>query len=142
MSNQRVEGGDWVWRAGQKDVEPRKQPKKPPRNRRRRKNEEECLSLRKRFIFFLTMVGIFVTCFLYTLLQQENALKRFVFRFIDERRQRVMKKWTSIFLALALLAVFSLGCAGTSKDTKIKCPKCGAVFTIDEGLAEIQKKGY
>jgi len=25
---------------------------------------------------------------------------------------------------------------------KIKCPKCGAVFTVDEGLAEIQKKGY
>jgi hypothetical protein len=88
------------------------------------------------------MGGIFVTCFLYTVLQQENALKRFVFRFIDERRQRVMKKWVSIFLALALLAVFSFGCAGVAKDTKIKCPKCGAVFTIDEGLAEIQKKGY
>jgi len=53
-----------------------------------------------------------------------------------------MKKWMSIFLALALLAVFSLGCAGASKDTKIKCPKCGAIFTIDEGLAEVQKKGY
>ena len=52
-----------------------------------------------------------------------------------------MKKWVSLFLALALLAVFSFGCAGVSKDTKIKCPKCGAVFTIDEGLAEMQKKG-
>ncbi len=53
-----------------------------------------------------------------------------------------MRKWVSIFLALALLAVFSFGCAGVARDTKIKCPKCGAVFTIDEGLAEIQKKGY
>ena len=53
-----------------------------------------------------------------------------------------MKKWVSIFLALAILAVFSFGCAGIDKQTKIKCPKCGAVFTIDEGLAEIQKKGF
>ena len=53
-----------------------------------------------------------------------------------------MKRVMSIFLALAALTVFSLGCSGVAKDTKIKCPKCGAVFTVDEGLAEIQKKGY
>ncbi len=52
-----------------------------------------------------------------------------------------MRKWVSIFLALAILSVFSLGC-GVTKDAKIKCPKCGAVFTVDEGMAEIQKKGY
>lgn len=52
-----------------------------------------------------------------------------------------MRKWVSIFLALAMLAVFSMGC-GVSKDAKIKCPKCGAVFTVDEGVAEIQKKGW
>ncbi len=53
-----------------------------------------------------------------------------------------MKRVFSIFLALAILTIFSLGCAGVAKDTKIKCPKCGAVFTVDEGLAEFQKKGY
>jgi hypothetical protein len=53
-----------------------------------------------------------------------------------------MKKWLGIFLALVMLTVFSLGCTGVAKDAKIKCPKCGAVFTVDEGLAEIQKKGY
>ena len=53
-----------------------------------------------------------------------------------------MRKLMSIFLALMVLAVFSFGCAGIAKDTKIKCPKCGAVFTVDEGLAEIQKKGF
>ena len=53
-----------------------------------------------------------------------------------------MRRWVSIFLVLALLAVFSFGCAGIQKDAKIKCPKCGAVFTVDEGLAEMQKKGY
>jgi hypothetical protein len=51
-----------------------------------------------------------------------------------------MRKWVTIFLALAMLAVF--GCTGVSKEAKVKCPKCGAVFTVDEGLAEIQKKGY
>ena len=53
-----------------------------------------------------------------------------------------MKRGISIFLALAILTVFSLGCAQVAKDTKIKCPKCGAVFTVDEGLAEFQKKGF
>jgi hypothetical protein len=53
-----------------------------------------------------------------------------------------MRKWVSIFLALAILSVFSFGCTGIDKQTKIKCPKCGAVFTVDEGLAEYQKKGF
>jgi hypothetical protein len=50
-----------------------------------------------------------------------------------------MRKWVSIFLALAFLTVFSFGCAGVSKEAKVKCPKCGAVFTVDEGIAEYQK---
>jgi len=53
-----------------------------------------------------------------------------------------MKKWINVGLALAILALFSFGCAGISKEAKVKCPKCGAIFTIDEGLAEVQKKGY
>ncbi len=53
-----------------------------------------------------------------------------------------MRKLISLFLVLVALAVFSFGCAGVQKDAKIKCPKCGAVFTVDEGLAEMQKKGY
>ena len=49
-----------------------------------------------------------------------------------------MKKWISMVLALALMAVFSFGCAGyVSKEAKVKCPKCGAVFTIDEGLRTV-----
>jgi hypothetical protein len=35
--------------------------------------------------------------------------------------------------------VFSFGCAGVSKDTKIKCPKCGAVFSSEEGAEEMKK---
>jgi len=40
------------------------------------------------------------------------------------------------------VAVFSLGCGTISKDAKVKCPKCGAVFTVDEGLQEAQRKGF
>jgi hypothetical protein len=51
-----------------------------------------------------------------------------------------VKKLVSMVLALAVLAVFSFGC-GTyaAKDAKVKCPKCGAVFTIDEGMQQYQK---
>ena len=58
-----------------------------------------------------------------------------------EKEVDSMRRWASLLLALALLAVFSFGCAGVAKETKIKCPKCGAVFTVDEGLAQIQRKG-
>ena len=53
-----------------------------------------------------------------------------------------MRKWVSFLMVLAILAVFSLGCtASISKDTKIKCPKCGAVFTGEEGVKEYEMKG-
>ncbi len=50
-----------------------------------------------------------------------------------------MRKLVSIFMALAILAVLSIGCAGVSKESKVKCPKCGAVFTVQEGVDEMQK---
>jgi hypothetical protein len=53
-----------------------------------------------------------------------------------------MRKWVSILMALAILSIFSFGCSTIDKNTKVKCPKCGAVFTVDEGLEEIQKKGF
>ena len=53
-----------------------------------------------------------------------------------------MRKCAGMLFLLALLAVFAWGCSPITKETKIKCPKCGAIFTTDEGLAEIQKKGY
>lgn len=59
-----------------------------------------------------------------------------------------MKRLVNMILALALAVSFA-GCAGThagmvskdagmhsgmvSKDAKMKCPKCGATFTVDEG---------
>ena len=51
-----------------------------------------------------------------------------------------MRKWVSIFMALAILAVFSFGCAGVTKEAKVKCPKCGAVFTVDEGIKALEKQ--
>jgi hypothetical protein len=53
-----------------------------------------------------------------------------------------MRKWASIIMLLLILAAFAFGCAGISKDAKVKCPKCGAVFTVDEGLKEFEIKGY
>ena len=44
-----------------------------------------------------------------------------------------MKKWMSPFLILSLVSLFLLGCAGTSKDTGIRCPKCGSYFDTKEG---------
>ena len=49
------------------------------------------------------------------------------------RRCAFMKKQWAIFLAWIMLASFSAGCAGVSKETQVKCPKCGAVFRIYEG---------
>jgi len=49
-----------------------------------------------------------------------------------------MRKWVGIILALVLLSVFSFGCTMVDKEAKVKCPKCGAVFKINEGLYEGQ----
>ncbi len=43
----------------------------------------------------------------------------------------------SVVLALVMVAAFSFGCSKYQGETKVKCPKCGAVFTIDEGLKTI-----
>ena len=49
-----------------------------------------------------------------------------------------MKKVLMMFLALVVMAVFSFGC-GVDKDAKVKCPKCGAVFTVQEGVDAYRK---
>ena len=51
-----------------------------------------------------------------------------------------MKRVIGIFLTLMILTIFSLGCAGIEKSTQVKCPKCGSVFTVDEGLAQWEKE--
>ena len=50
-----------------------------------------------------------------------------------------MKKALMMVLALMVAAVFSFGCT-VSKDAKVKCPKCGAVFSTQEGIDEYNKK--
>ena len=53
-----------------------------------------------------------------------------------------MKKWIKVVAALFVLAAFSLGCENyVAKDAQVKCPKCGAVFTIDEGLKGMKPIG-
>ena len=50
-----------------------------------------------------------------------------------------MRKWLGFVFVLLLLSVFSFGCATVDKDAKIKCPKCGAVFTVNEGLDALER---
>ena len=53
-----------------------------------------------------------------------------------------MKKLANSIMAIAVLLMFSAGCAGMpTKDTKVKCPKCGTVFTVDEGIKAYEASG-
>ena len=55
-----------------------------------------------------------------------------------KRRWEGMKKRSGVLLILSVVAMFSFGCGQYAiKDSNLKCPKCGAVFTIDEGLKGI-----
>jgi hypothetical protein len=51
----------------------------------------------------------------------------------------IMRRCLNIFLSLIILSVLCYGCAGTMKDTKIKCPKCGAFFSTKEGMEEFER---
>jgi hypothetical protein len=50
----------------------------------------------------------------------------------------MMKKCVVFFLAFAFLSVLVFGCAGGSKETRMKCPKCGAFFTTKQGADEFE----
>jgi hypothetical protein len=51
-----------------------------------------------------------------------------------------MKKQVAGIIALAILALFSFGCGqDTINNSNLKCPKCGAVFTIDEWIQQYQR---
>ena len=50
-----------------------------------------------------------------------------------------MKKWTTLFFVLIMLSVFLSGCARNLKDSYIKCPKCGAFFSTQEGMEEFER---
>jgi hypothetical protein len=42
-----------------------------------------------------------------------------------------------LFMTLAM--AFAFGCAGIQEDAKVRCPKCGAVFTVDEGIEGVRR---
>jgi len=44
-----------------------------------------------------------------------------------------MKAKMKIFIIMSIVICFSLGCASVSKDTMVKCPKCGTYFSTKEG---------
>lgn len=49
-----------------------------------------------------------------------------------------MKRSALMFFVLFLSLLFGAGCATVGKDTQVKCPKCGAIFTVDEGLEGVR----
>jgi len=51
----------------------------------------------------------------------------------------IMRRCLTILLALTILSLLFFGCAGTSKDKKIICPKCGAFFSTKEGVDEFER---
>jgi len=54
--------------------------------------------------------------------------------FDGERKETAMrKKWTVTLWVLLTLAVLSFGCTGGRQETKVRCPKCGATFTMFGG---------
>jgi hypothetical protein len=53
-----------------------------------------------------------------------------------------MKTWINVFLTLALISFFILGCSEGMKETKLKCVKCGAYFTTKEGADEFYRMLY
>jgi hypothetical protein len=48
-----------------------------------------------------------------------------------------MRKWIAL-LILGMMAIV-LGCATVSQDAPIKCPKCGAFFSTQEGAETFQQ---
>ena len=45
----------------------------------------------------------------------------------------MIKKWICLFVVLAILSIFSSGCASSSKGTKTRCAKCGSFYDTREG---------
>jgi hypothetical protein len=56
-----------------------------------------------------------------------------------------MHKWMMIFCLLTILTLFCFSCAWStkesSKDTGIRCPKCGAFYSSKEGAEMFQSMG-
>jgi uncharacterized protein YceK len=49
-----------------------------------------------------------------------------------------MKKMMNLALAVVMLGAVASGCGTVMKDTKVKCPKCGHIFTVDEGRRALE----
>jgi hypothetical protein len=58
--------------------------------------------------------------------------------------EKVVEAWRlrNCLIFLAVLAILGSGCAGESKETTVKCPKCGAIFTIQEGVDQYQMQAH
>jgi hypothetical protein len=57
----------------------------------------------------------------------------------DEKEGQGMSNWFRILLVLAITSMCFFGCAGASKETKVKCPQCGTIIIIDESLEGVRQ---
>ena len=71
--------------------------------------------------------------------ERKNSYARRALYPLGGREVNGMKKVLMMFLALMVVAVFSFGCT-VDKEAKVKCPKCGAVFSVQEGLDQYNRR--
>ncbi|MBM4338354.1 MAG: hypothetical protein FJ110_02315 [Deltaproteobacteria bacterium] len=50
-----------------------------------------------------------------------------------------MKKWLALVMILIFLGSLSMGCASTSNETGIRCPKCGDFFKSKQGAESFEE---
>ncbi len=65
--------------------------------------------------------------------QSDVTMKSSCVRESADHKEEIVKRLiclAHIFLALTILSIFSVGCAGS---TKIKCPKCGTYYDSSQG---------
>jgi hypothetical protein len=57
---------------------------------------------------------------------------------LDEK-EKLMNIWSKLFIVMTLLCLLGLGCASTSKETGIRCPKCGDFFKSKQGAETFEE---
>jgi hypothetical protein len=53
----------------------------------------------------------------------------------------IMEAKMKIFIIMSIVICFSFGCASISKDSRLKCPKCGTFFSTKEGIEAFESSG-
>lgn len=63
-----------------------------------------------------------------------QGARRSIFGPLTGLQEVAMKRLTGFLLVLYFAFLHGTGCATVGRDAQVKCPKCGAIFSVDEGL--------